>query len=124
MTSTRVQPLFRADVTSCSMIEQPTLVRRAASALPAVRSVSVSRCGGQLVDHTDEGTRANRGTDREDSQADDPALRLGDDDRRGRDKEQAAQPIGVVAPLLVIDRRILQQDADCGSTSVRRALRT
>jgi hypothetical protein len=74
-----------------------------------------STCGihSELIDDADERTRTDRGTDREDPDADDPAIRLGDDHGGRRHEEEVAEPIGVLALLIRIGR-VPHQDADGG----------
>ena len=70
---------------------------RVASCSP-LGGVQLAARKSQLVDHADEGTRSHRGPDAQDSHADHPTSRLGDDDRRGWNVEQVAQDVGVPVP--------------------------
>lgn len=58
----------------------------------------VATLGPQLVDDTDGGTEPHRGSDREDSDPDDPPVDLGHGDRGGGNGEQGTEVVDDVAP--------------------------
>ena len=65
-----------------------------------VRTTLVDHAQG--VDGPHEGTGPDRWPDREDSRTEKPPIRFGDHDGGGREEEQASQPIGSVALLLLV----------------------